>query len=215
MLIGGVLAMGYQMAHHQETEDEQIVEQVSMMATPDSVKSEMALQLEREALLERVRAMYTLVKHECIYLGGSVDNDMLDKSFCSKSWNKLLMAVRSKEHNTGTLFFEVNKWTMTYDSDLVSFDEFEVQDLNMDANEMTATVNFTVYASDTYTPARIELVYEDGNWNDLPYLIRLPRMSRVSSLVIVRVAALVAFFTTRPVPDVFDFVCLPVTLLLT
>lgn len=164
MLIGGVLAMGYQMAHHQETEDEQIVEQVSMMATPDSVKSEMAIQLEREALLERVRAMYTLVKHECIYLGGSVDNDMLDKSFCSKSWNKLLMAVRSKEHNTGTLFFEVNKWTMTYDSDLVSFDEFEVQDLNMDANEMTATVNFTVYASDTYTPARIELVYEDGNW---------------------------------------------------
>ena len=164
MLIGGVLAMGYQMAHHQETEDEPIVEQVSMMATPDSVTSEMALQLEREALLERVRAMYTLVKHECIYLGGSVDNDMLDKSFCSKSWNKLLMAVRSKEHNTGTLFFEVNKWTMTYDSDLVSFDEFEVQDLNMDANEMTATVNFTVYASDTYTPARIELVYEDGNW---------------------------------------------------
>ena len=164
MLIGGVLAMGYQMAHHQETEDEQIVEQASIMATPDSVKSEMALQLEREALLERVRAMYTLVKHECIYLGGSVDNDMLDKSFCSKSWNKLLMAVRSKEHNTGTLFFEVNKWTMTYDSDLVSFDEFEVQDLNMDANEMTATVNFTVYASDTYTPARIELVYEDGNW---------------------------------------------------
>lgn len=164
MLIGGVLAMGYQMAHHQETEDEPIVEQASIMSTPDSVKSEMALRLEREALLERVRAMYTLVKHECIYLGGSVDNDMLDKSFCSKSWNKLLMAVRSKEHNTGTLFFEVNKWTMTYDSDLVSFDEFEVQDLNMDANEMTATVNFTVYASDTYTPARIELVYEDGNW---------------------------------------------------
>ena len=164
MLIGGVLAMGYQMAHHQETEDEPIVEQASIMSTPDSVKSEMALQLEREALLERVRAMYTLVKHECIYLGGSVDNDMLDKSFCSKSWNKLLMAVRSKEHNTGTLFFEVNKWTMTYDSDLVSFDEFEVEDLNMDANEMTATVNFTVYASDTYTPARIELVYEDGNW---------------------------------------------------
>lgn len=164
MLIGGVLAMGYQMAHHQETEDEQIVEQVSMMATPDSVTSEMALQLEREALLERVRAMYTLVKHECIYLGGSVDNDMLDKSFCSKSWNKLLMAVRSKEHNTGTLFFEVNKWTMSYESDLVNFDEFEVQDLNMDDDKMTATVNFTVYASDTYTPARIELVYEDGNW---------------------------------------------------
>ena len=195
MLIGGVLAMGYQMAHHQETEDEQIVEQVSMMATPDSVTSEMALQLEREALLERVRAMYTLVKHECIYLGGSVDNDMLDKSFCSKSWNKLLMAVRSKEHNTGTLFFEVNKWTMAYESGLVDFDEFEVSDLTIGPdNERTATVTFMVYDSDSYTPARIELVYEDGNWkidnfyhlkymlnmrsmmsqylgNDMPYLI--------------------------------------------
>lgn len=164
MLVGGALAMGYQMSCDQDTEDKQLVEQASMTALPDSVKSEMALQLEREALMARVKAIYNLVKQETIYMGGSVDNDLLDKSFCSKSWNKLLMAVRSKEHNTGTLFFEVNKWTMAYDSDLVSFDEFEVQDLNMDANEMTATVNFTVYASDTYTPARIELVYEDGNW---------------------------------------------------
>ena len=45
-----------------------------------------------------------------------------------------------------------------------------------------------------------------------PYLTRLPRMSRVSSLVMERVAALVAFFTTRPVAEVFDFVFLPVTL---
>lgn len=37
-------------------------------------------------------------------------------------------------------------------------------------------------------------------------------MSLVSSLVMVRVAALVAFFTTRPVLDVFDLVFLPVTL---
>ena len=164
MLVGGALAMGYQMSCDQETEDKQLVEQASMTALPDSVKSEMALQLEREALMARVKAIYNLVKHETIYMGGSVDNDLLDKSFCSKSWNKLLMAVRSKEHNTGTLFFEVNKWTMAYDSDLVSFDEFEVQDLNMDTDEMTATVNFTVYTPDTYTPARIELVYEDGNW---------------------------------------------------
>jgi hypothetical protein len=164
MLVGGALAMGYQMSCDQETEDKQLVEQASMTALPDSVKSEMALQLEREALMARVKAIYNLVKQETIYMGGSVDNDLLDKSFCSKSWNKLLMAVRSKEHNTGTLFFEVNKWTMAYDSDLVSFDEFEVQELNMDTDEMTATVNFTVYASDTYTPARIELVYEDGNW---------------------------------------------------
>ena len=164
MLVGGALAMGYQMSCDQDTEDKQLVEQASMTALPDSVKSEMSLQLEREALMARVKAIYNLVKHETIYMGGSVDNDLLDKSFCSKSWNKLLMAVRSKEHNTGTLFFEVNKWTMAYDSDLVSFDEFEVQDLNMDTDEMTATVNFTVYTPDTYTPARIELVYEDGNW---------------------------------------------------
>ena len=47
------------------------------------------------------------------------------------------------------------------------------------------------------------------------YLIRLPRMSRVSSLVTVRVAALVAFFATRPVVEVLDFVFLPVILSLT
>ena len=40
-------------------------------------------------------------------------------------------------------------------------------------------------------------------------------MSRVSSRVTERVAALVAFFTTRPVAEVFDFVFLPVTLSLT
>ena len=40
-------------------------------------------------------------------------------------------------------------------------------------------------------------------------------MSRVSSLVMERVAALVAFLTTRPVAEVFDLVFLPVTLSLT
>ena len=40
-------------------------------------------------------------------------------------------------------------------------------------------------------------------------------MSRVSSLVTERVAALVAFFTTRPVAEVLDLVFLPVTLSLT
>ena len=47
------------------------------------------------------------------------------------------------------------------------------------------------------------------------YFIRLPKMSRVNSLVAVRVAALVAFFTTRPVVEVFDLVFFPVTLSLT
>ena len=50
---------------------------------------------------------------------------------------------------------------------------------------------------------------------DKSYLIRLPKMSRVSSLVTVRVAALVAFLATRPVVEVFDLVFLPVTLSLT
>ena len=118
----------------------------------DSLQSEMALAIERQVVLERVRSIYSLIKQECTYLGGSVDND-------------LLMAVRRKEFQTNSLFFEVNRWTMTYDSNLISFDEFEVADCYIGPdNEKTATVNFTVYASDTYTPVRIELVYEDGQW---------------------------------------------------
>ena len=131
----------------------------------DSVQSEMALAIERQVVLERVRSIYGLVKQECTYLGGSVDNDWLDKAFCSRRWNDLLMAVRNKEFHTNTLFFEVNRWTMTYDSDLISFDEFEVADCIIgEDNDKTAAVNFTVYAPDSYTPVRIELVYEDGQW---------------------------------------------------
>ena len=131
----------------------------------DSLQSEMALAIERQVVLERVRSIYSLIKQECTYLGGSVDNDFLDKSFCSKRWNDLLMAVRRKEFQTNSLFFEVNRWTMTYDSNLISFDEFEVADCYIGPdNEKTATVNFTVYAADSYTPVRIELVYEDGQW---------------------------------------------------
>ena len=131
----------------------------------DSLQSEMALAIERQVVLERVRSIYSLIKQECTYLGGSVDNDYLDKSFCSKRWNDLLMAVRRKEYQTNSLFFEVNRWTMTYDSNLISFDEFEVADCYIGPdNDKTATVNFTVYAADSYTPVRIELVYEDGQW---------------------------------------------------
>ena len=131
----------------------------------DSIVSEMALAIERQVVLESVRSIYGLIKQECTYLGGSVDNDWLDKSFCSKRWNDLLMAVRRKEFQTNSLFFEVNRWTMTYDSNLISFDEFEVEDCFIGPNnEKTATVNFTVFASDTYTPVRLELVYEDGQW---------------------------------------------------
>ena len=131
----------------------------------DSLQSEMALAIERQVVLERVKNIYGLIKQECTYLGGSVDNDWLDKSFCSKRWNDLLMAVRRKEFMTNSLFFEINRWTMTYDSNLITFDEFEVADCYIDDNnEKTAAVNFTVYALDTYTPVRVELVYEDGQW---------------------------------------------------
>ena len=131
----------------------------------DSVLSEMALAVERQVVLERVKSIYSLIKQECTCLGGSVESDWLDKSFCSRRWNDLLMAVRRKEFQTNSLFFEVNRWTMTYDSNLISFDEFEVADCFIGPdNDKTATVNFTVYSPDTYTPVRIELVYEDGQW---------------------------------------------------
>ena len=131
----------------------------------DSVLSEMALAIERQVVLDRVKCIYGMIKQETTYLGGSVDNDWLDKAFCSKRWNDLLMAVRRKEFQTNSLFFEVNRWTMTYDSNLISFDEFEVADCFIGPdNDKTATVNFTVYAADSYTPVRIELVYEDGQW---------------------------------------------------
>ena len=131
----------------------------------DSVLSEMALAIERQVVLERVKCIYGLIKQENTYLGGSVESDWLDKAFCSKRWNELLMAVRKKEFQTDTFFFEVNRWTMAYDSNLISFDEFEVADCFIGSSkEKTATVNFTVYTPDTYTPVRVELVYEDGQW---------------------------------------------------
>ena len=139
----------------------------------------MALAIERQVVLERVKCNYGLIKQETTYLGGSVDNDWLDKAFCSKRWNDLLMAVRRKEFQTNSLFFEVNRWTMAYDSNLISFDEFEVADCFIGSNEdKIASVNFTVYTSDSYTPVRVELVYEDGQWKidnfyHLKYMLNL------------------------------------------
>ena len=138
----------------------------------DSVLSEMALAIERQVVLERVKCIYGLIKEETTYLGGNVENDWLDKAFCTKAWNKLLMAVRKKEFQTNSLFFEVNRWTMAYDTNLVRFDEFEVADCYIGPNnEKTAAVNFTVYDPDS-------LVYEDGQWKidnflHLKYMLNL------------------------------------------
>ena len=100
-----------------------------------------------------------------MYRGGSCENELFDKAFCSKSWNKLLMAVHRKEEQTGTLFFEINHWSMLrYSGVQLSFDEFEVEHVDLFSPVKRASVTFTVYEADTYTPARIDLIYEDGRW---------------------------------------------------
>jgi hypothetical protein len=130
----------------------------------DTLSSEVLAMIERGVVLEQVKTIYSIIKKECTYFGGSIDNDLLDKAFCSKSWNQLLMAVRRQEYLTNTLFFEVNHWTMSHDTNLVNFEEFEVRNCVFTADEKRAQVDFTVYEAETYTPARIELVYEDGQW---------------------------------------------------
>lgn len=130
----------------------------------DTLQSEISAMVQRGVVLERVQNIYSLIKQECTYMGGSTDSDLLDKAFCSESWNQLLMAVRRQEYLTNTLFFEVNHWTMSHDTDLVNFDEFEVRNLVFSDYEKRAQVDFTVYEPDNYIPARIELVYEDGQW---------------------------------------------------
>ena len=135
--------------------------------TTDTLSSELEVSsmVERGAVMERVQTIYSLIKQECSYMGGSTDSDLLDKAFCTKSWNQLLMAVRRQEYLTNTLFFEVNHWTMSHDTDLVSFEEFEVRKCVFNGDEKRAQVDFTVYENNSsYTPARIELVYEDGQW---------------------------------------------------
>ena len=151
-------------------EDSQVADSNQVLLTDsvtksDHLASEMAVQVESGIVLEHVRNVYNLVRHETQNMGGSVDSDLLDKAYCSKSWNELLMAVRKKEFETSNTFFEVNHWTMAYDTNQVSFDEFEVKYCYIGANnERFASVDFTVYTPDTYMPARIDLVYEDGAW---------------------------------------------------
>ena len=179
-LVIGLLSTGCQGSGKGTPEDGSVTENVLKdTVKSDSVLSEMSLAIESQVVLERVKCIYSLIKEETTYLGGNVDNDWLDKAFCTKAWNKLLMAVRKKEFQTNSLFFEVNRWTMAYDSNMVRFDEFEVADCYIGPNnEKTAAVNFTVYDSDSYTPVRVELVYEDGQWKidnflHLKYMLNL------------------------------------------
>ena len=137
---------------------------VDTVTVIDTLNSEVRLNIEREVVLERVKSIYSMIRSDYLSRGGVFESELYDKVFCSKSWNKLLMTVRCKEDRTGTLFFEINPWSMTrYSGNIISYDEFEVTSLVI-GPEMTASVTFTVYEDDTYTPARIDLIYEDGRW---------------------------------------------------
>ena len=124
---------------------------------------EVRLKYEQGVVLNRVKDILSMVKADYMQNGGFIANDLYDKQFCSKSWNQLMMEVRRKEHNTNTLFFEVDYWTMTYEPGVFEFDEFEVTRLVMEP-QMMASVSFTVYEAYTYRPARVDLIYEDGRW---------------------------------------------------
>lgn len=154
-----------------------VEEDTVSLVTPDSLTSEMSEEAERGVVLNQVKNIYRLLRAEYMIRGGSYENELFDKVFCSKSWNNLLMTVRYKEEQTGTLFFEIDHWAMTrYSGTLPSFDEFEVEYVDLLSPVKRASVAFTVYEDDTYTPARVDLVYEDGRWvidnfHNLKYMI--------------------------------------------
>ena len=109
-------------------------------------------------------------------MGGFVMSELLDKSYCSKSWNKLLLSVHRKEYQSNSLFFEIDYWTMTRDPSFVTYDEFEVSKIAVDGQRMFASVDYTVYEMFTYTPARIDMIFEDGRWvinnfYDMKYMV--------------------------------------------
>lgn len=159
------------------TGDTHVVSDSAKLASTGAINSEMRMEAEKSVVLDRVKDIYRLLKSEYMYHGGSYENEIFDKMFCSKSWNKLLLAVRCKEEQSGTLFFEINHWSMTrYSGVLLSFDEFEVEHVDLLSDVKRASVTFTVYEADTYTPARIDLVFEDGRWvidnfHNLKYMI--------------------------------------------
>ncbi len=127
-------------------------------------QSEMQLQMESGIVLEQVRDLYRQVRQNTMNTAGASMGDMFDRMYCSKSWNKMLMAVRAKESETGSYFFEIDHWTMMRDPQVVSFDEFEIQNVSVLDSVKTAQVKFIAYGYDSYTPAVIDLVCENGRW---------------------------------------------------
>lgn len=137
----------------------------SHLVPVDSMDSEMRMDLERAVVLERVKDIYRFVRNEYVCHGGYCESELFDRIFCTKSLNELLMSVHCKEEDTGTLFFEFDRWSMLrYPEPYASFEEFEVKDLQIDGNQKRASVSFVVYVDDTCIPARVDLVYEDNRW---------------------------------------------------
>lgn len=133
--------------------------------TADTLSSETSVEVQQGIVLEKVKDIYRLIRAEYMAHGGSFDNEMFDRTFCSKSWNKLMMKVHRKEDRTGTLFFEINHWSMSRAAgNFLFFDEFEVKYFNTHRKDKRAVVSFTVFEDYTFTPARVELVYEDNQW---------------------------------------------------
>ena len=151
-----------QVSDENKADDNLIVDTV--VTSSDTLYTEVRMMVDREVVLARVKDIYSLIKSDFAAHGGAYDSELYDRSFCSKSWNKLLMNVRSKEARTNNLFSEINYWSMTRESGvIVSFDEFVVTNMYC-GSELTASVNFMVYESDKYTPARVDLIFEDGRW---------------------------------------------------
>jgi len=146
----------------------------STVSVRDSVALLQEFETEKELLLQRVVGIYRVVKNVYMNNGHYSTDETLDKSYCSASWNKLLFAVHRKEEKTNTLFFDNDYWVMSPELGYVSYEGFKVEDLVL-TPERRAAVTFTIYHSDSYVPARIDMVYEEGTWviddfEDLKYI---------------------------------------------
>ena len=136
-------------------------QQVSML--PDTINSEVRLQVESEHVKERVEGIFKIVKAEVLSNGGIITGELLDRCYCTESWNRLLLAVHRKEEQSFATFYNIDYWCMLREPDIVTFDQFVVTRLSL-GERMTASVAYTVYGHDTYTPAEVDLVFEKGQW---------------------------------------------------
>lgn len=120
--------------------------------------------VEQAVVLQRVKDIFRVVEEDQMSLEGFVESGLCDEVFCSKEWNQLLAAVREKEIQTCTPCFEIDYWRMTHDPELVSYDGFRVLQLGSDNNKKTASVSFMVYDANEEVPARVDMVFENGQW---------------------------------------------------